>query len=223
MLAWATSRAARTSGAISLERPPSTSAGGDPEVVELGAVEAGGELAERDVAARAHVGEERPHLVDGRLDLGLGRGSRPRRSPSTPRRSSRCSTRRGYVRPAKRPRNRFAHAMHTGADAASTPPSSPSLVDRARRAHRARHRHRRRAPGLAPRGRGRRPLRGRAPPRGRRAAGSSALARPSSQAGGTRRGRSGERPRLARPGGGSRRRRDRRQQACPSAQVRVDA
>ncbi len=46
----------------------------DAQVVDLGAVEPGSELPQSGVTARPHVGQQSPHLVDGRVDLGLGPG-----------------------------------------------------------------------------------------------------------------------------------------------------
>ena len=66
-----------------------------------------------------------------------GRGSRPRRSPSTPRRSSRCSTWRGYVRSPSAPKPVGGGPHWRDAPGRRSPLVA---VHRARRAHRAHHR-----------------------------------------------------------------------------------
>ena len=220
MLAWATSRAARTSGAISSSGLGHVG-GRHPEVVDVGAVEARGELAQRDVAAlRARRrGAPAPRRWAARPGP-AGRGRRPRRSPSTPRRSSRCSTRRGYVGSGSGPKP----VPRSGTLAAMRPRRRPAVVavHRARRPHRARHR---RSPT------GTRARRARTwPPTSTRSSATCRRPRAGSRrcsiASLSRRrrdeGAPGERPRLARSGGGSRRRRDRRRRRARALRSGAD-
>ena len=95
---------------------------GHPQVVDLGAVEASGELAERDVAARPHVGEEGPHLVDRRLDLGRRAGQPTAEVTAHPAEVESLQHLARIRAPRERPETRWSCATLAGCR--STSPSS---------------------------------------------------------------------------------------------------
>ena len=76
MLSWAASSASRRSAGIAVERRGHLGRR-HPQVVEPHAVEALGEAPQRLVAVLADLGQQRPHLVDGRFGLGRGPGQPP--------------------------------------------------------------------------------------------------------------------------------------------------
>ena len=217
MSAWATSRAARTSGAM-LERR------GDlgrrhPKVAVARTVEARGQFAEGVVAPLTDVGQDLPDRTHGRLDRRRGSGQPTARSVM-PRRSRRFSTATLPTAPnAPNEMGRLALSLRHRTLLSMPPPSTTSLDRVTEPVDQSTARDREDL--------GRRPLRGRTPPAAAQPPLSALSPRAPATGTETRRrtatGRSGERPRRATPGGGSRVTGTGACRSCLRAQVRPAA